>query len=382
MNLFKSVEPYRLLFPLGVLFGSLGVYVWIAYAFFPGTEFPAQLHSKLMLGTFLFSFAAGFLMTAIPKMTASFPAEPFELLIAFVLVLLNAACAYLAGAEVFYLVSAISIFSLILFFIRRFRARTKSPPPFFPFVLMGLLSGFTGALIMSANDFVKIPSELFLFGKKIYFEGMILFLVLGIGSRLIPVISGRGIANEKTGGMIIARNIFLGLSLFLAFGLEGFGLAIAGGLLKALVCTWVAFFSWNILAKSQTRSRLAFGMRISGLMVLFGIYMGVFHPAFAVHWMHLTYIAGFGLMTLTVATRVTLAHGSYNLAYESQSGSLWVCGALILTAAATRVAAPFVGSSYVMQLAYAALVWIAAIAVWGVVFVKRMILKGNDQRSC
>ena len=90
MKLFKSVEPYRLLFPLGVMFGALGVYVWIAFAFFPGSEFPVQLHSKLMLGTFLFSFAAGFLMTAIPKMTASFPAQTFELTIAFVLVLLNA----------------------------------------------------------------------------------------------------------------------------------------------------------------------------------------------------------------------------------------------------------------------------------------------------
>ena len=382
MKLFKSVEPYRLLFPLGVMFGALGVYVWIAFAFFPGSEFPVQLHSKLMLGTFLFSFAAGFLMTAIPKMTASFPAQTFELTIAFVLVLLNALCAYLAPAEVFNLMSAISIFSLVLFFIRRYRARTKSPPPFFPFVLMGLLCGLIGALLLSLNGVMQISAGLFLFAKKMYFEGMILFLVLGIGSRLIPVISGRGTMNEKSGGRVIASNIALGIILVFAFALESFEFVLVGGIFKSLCVTWVAIFGWSIFAKSQTKSRLAFGMRISGLMVLFGIYMSVLQPAFAVHWMHLTYIAGFGLMTLTVATRVTLAHGSYDLSYEAKSGALWICGALILTAAAARVAAPFISSSYVIHLAYAAILWIAAIGLWGVVFIKRMIWKGNDQASC
>lgn len=382
MKFLKSLETYRLLFPIGVMFGALGVYVWIAFAFFPQSEYPVQLHSKLMLGTFLFSFAAGFLMTAIPKMTASFPAQPLELSIAFVLVLANALCAYLTRADFFYLMSAISILSLVLFFVRRFLARTKSPPPFFPFVIMGLLSGFTGASLMSANGIAQLPSELLLFAKKIYFEGMILFLVLGIGSRLIPVISGRGIVNEQTGVRVVARNIALGVALVCAFALESFEFPITGGILKSLIVTWIAFYSWGIFEKSQTKSRLAFGMRISGLMVLLGIYMSVLQPAFAVHWIHLTYIAGFGLMTLTVATRVTLAYGAYDLSYEAKSGALWVCGALILTAAATRVAAPYIGSGYVKHLAYAAVVWIAAIIVWGVVFVKRMIWKGQDKASC
>lgn len=382
MKILKTVEPYRLLFPIGIMFGALGAYVWIAFAFFSSSNYPAQIHSKLMIGAFLFSFAAGFLMTAIPKMTASFPAQPFELSMAFILVLCNALCAYLARAEVFYLMSSISTFSLVLFFIRRFLARKKSPPPFFPFVLMGLLSGFAGAFILSLNGIAQIPPEIIVFSKKIYFEGMTLFLVLGVGSRLIPVISGLGIANEKNGWRVITTNIFLGAGLIAAFSLESFGFLIVGGALKALIATWVAVFGWDIFAKLHTKSRLAFGMRISGVMILAGIYMSLLQPAFAVHWMHLTYISGFGLMTLTVATRVTLAHGSYDLSYESKSGALWVCGALILTAAATRVVAPYTGEGYALHLAYAAMAWIAAITAWGVIFVKRMILKGNDKTSC
>lgn len=382
MRFLKSIEPYRLFFPLGLLFGALGVYLWISYAFFPQSEFPVQLHSKLMLGTFLFSFAAGFLMTAIPKMTASFPAEPIEMTIAFILILSSAICAYLAPAEFFYLMSAVSICGLILFFFRRFRARKKSPPPFFPFVIFGLGCGLIGALIMSTIGLLEISTELVLFAKKLYFEGMILFLVLGIGSRLIPVISGLGLEGERTGIEAVLRNVFLGIVLIAGFAFESFGFYYTGIILKITMVTWVAMAGWGLFKRSKSKSRLALGMRASGIMVLLGVYLSAFVPEYAIHWMHLTYIAGFGLMTLTVASRVTLAHGSYDLAFEKNSNSLWICGALVLTAAATRVAAPYTGAGYIMHLAYAAIVWILALSVWGIVFIRRIIWKGDDKASC
>ena len=87
-------------------------------------------------------------------------------------------------------------------------------------------------------------------------------------------------------------------------------------------------------------------------------------------------------MTLTVATRVTLAHGGYDLVFETRSNALWISGALILTAALARVGAPFTGSGYSMHLLYAAVLWVLAIAVWSTVFLKRIFWKGNDATSC
>ncbi|MGZ5278640.1 MAG: NnrS family protein [Pseudobdellovibrionaceae bacterium] len=377
----SSVEPYRFLFPLGAIFAVLGVIVWIKYAMFPDSVYPVQVHSHLMMGAFIFAFAAGFLMTAIPKMTASFPATASELILAHIFVLGNALLVFLGTAEHFYLMSAVSIFGLILFFARRVRHRQKPLPLFFPFVLMGLLSGFVGTLIGALPLFFNIPSEILFLGRKLYFEGMTLFLILGIGSRLIPVISGRGIV-DQTGASVVIRNIILGLVLISGFILEASGKYLVGGILKSIAVTWVAYQSWGILAKSKTKSRLALGLRISGLMVLAGLYMSALQPAFAVHWMHLTYIAGFGLMTLTVASRVTLAHGSYDLAFEAKSPALWICGGLILAAALARVSAPFIASGYISHLLYAALLWILAVVIWGAVFIKRMIRKGEALPSC
>jgi uncharacterized protein involved in response to NO len=377
----KSIDAYRVLFPLGVLFGVLGASVWIAYAFLPEFEYPAAIHSELMMGAFLFSFAAGFLMTAIPKMTASFPAEIRELVVACGLSLAVAASVLASRAELFYFVSAISIFGLILFFFRRFLARTKVVPPFFPFVLLGLISGLAGSVILGVWKIDEIDPQIFFFGRKLFFEGMILFLVLGIGSRLIPVISGRGMLDHP-GIKSVIMNLFLGGMMIAGFVLESFGRPLAGGILKILVVSWIAYFGWGILQRSKTTSRLALGMRMSGLMVWGGMVMSLFQPAFAVHWMHLTYISGFGLMALTVASRVTLAHGSYDLAFEARSKSIWLIGALVMTAAATRVAAPFVGAGYKMHLVYAAGVWIAALAIWGAVFLKRIFWKGDGVASC
>jgi uncharacterized protein involved in response to NO len=344
----NSIEPYRWLFPMGVLFGALGVYVWIMYALNPTSIYPNQLHSKLMFGTFLFSFAAGFLMTAIPKMTASFPAQIFEIVLAFYLILMNSLFAYVTRPEYFYLSSAVSVLFLVAFFTRRFLARTKTPPPFFPFVILGLLIGFIGSLLLGMNAFYNFSAEILLMAKKFYFEGLILLLVLGIGSRLIPVISGRAKVDEKIDRSAVLKNVLLGLFLIAGYVFESYEYNLIGGLMRCLVVGWVGVFNWGLFLKA----------------------------------MHLTYIAGFGLMTLTVASRVTLAHGSYDLAFEAKSNALWICGALILTAAATRVAAPFTGSGYINHLGYAAVVWIVAIALWGFIFVKRMIWKGQGPVGC
>ena len=375
------IEPYRLLFPLGIIFGLIGVSLWIVYGLGSLDNYPAQSHSQLMIGAFLFAFAAGFLMTAIPKMTASFPAQPFELILACGLTLNNAAWSTSKYPSAFYFASAVSIFGLVAFFLRRFFARTKAIPPFFPFVLFGLLSGLTGALLLGFSSVYEGHSFGLSFGRKIYFEGMTLFLVLGIGSRLIPVISGRGIVDQPWNKSVLT-NISLAAALFASYALQSSGEVLVGGVLKIFVITWIGYFGWGLFEKSKTKSRLAIGMKLSGTMVLAGVVMSVIQPGSTVHWMHLTYISGFGLMTLTVASRVILAHGSYDLVYETKSNTLWLSGALILTAAATRAAAPFTGAGYTMHLVYAAGVWILAMVIWSIVFVKRMLWKGTDQKSC
>ena len=377
MILNKAPEPYRVLFPLGLIFAVLGGFVWLSYGN-PNYPYPGQQHAELMVGVFIYAFISGFLMTAIPKMTASFPATNTDVAVAAGFVIANGVFALSGESTLFYFSSASAILYLMVFFAKRFLARTKSIPPFFPFVLLALLAGLVGALVLA----FEVGGVASLIARKLYFETLILFLVLGIGSRLIPVISGRGVSDSKKPSEPYL-NIALGVLVLLSVVLQGFGYLQTGGLLKFLVVSWISVFKWGLFKTAPSNSRLALGMRLSGTLVPLGLLLSALQPGMAIHWMHLTYIGGFGLMTLTVASRVTLAHGSYDLSFEGRSTALWITGGLILLATATRVSAPFMGEGYISHLKYAAIVWIAAVCVWSSVFLVRMIKRGElAKHSC
>jgi uncharacterized protein involved in response to NO len=112
-----------------------------------------------------------------------------------------------------------------------------------------------------------------------------------------------------------------------------------------------------------------------------GFWFAALQPGLAVHWMHLTYIGGFGLMTFTVACRVSLAHGGFDLSFEWNSKAILWLGILMLGAAMTRVSAPMVPHGYLSHLEYAAALWIIGVALWAFVFVRRMIRPRDPNRS-
>ncbi len=71
-------EPYRLLFPLGIVFGCLGVIHWLLFALGVADASP-HYHAAMQLGAYLYCFIAGFLWTALPRMTAAPAASTREL---------------------------------------------------------------------------------------------------------------------------------------------------------------------------------------------------------------------------------------------------------------------------------------------------------------
>src|ERR1700761_308336 len=64
-------EPFRIFFPLGVLFGISGVSLWPL--FFSGLHkfYPGIMHARMMIEGFLGCFVIGFLATAAPRLTGT-----------------------------------------------------------------------------------------------------------------------------------------------------------------------------------------------------------------------------------------------------------------------------------------------------------------------
>src|SRR4030065_420050 len=72
------MEPYRLLFPLGVAYAIAGALVWTVAAL-GWMPYPGPLHRALMIQGFEQSFVVGFLLTALPGLTHSERCRPAEL---------------------------------------------------------------------------------------------------------------------------------------------------------------------------------------------------------------------------------------------------------------------------------------------------------------
>jgi len=332
------------------------------------------MHVELMMGAFLLPFIAGFLMTAIPQFTASFECQKWELLwmACFLIGIATTGSFGLEGASLGLLFLA-KIF-LSIFCIRRYLSRKFEPPPFFVFVGLGLAMGLVGTLI----QLILGPTVI---GKLLATQGMVLSLILGIGSHLLPAIWGWselpvritpvGEGNSLRNGTL--RVGLLALILLVSFALESQDSLRIAWLMRASLVTVLALTQWKIHRYPKERGKLVFWLWISAWFLGLGVWIPVGFPEYWVHGLHVAFIGGFGLMTFMIASRVTLVHGEYGHRPELRSKRLPVAAVLVLGAAVTRAIAIVIPSTYAHHLAYAAMLWVFGVFLWATEFVPKML---------
>lgn len=354
-------DPYKTFFPLGTLLALIGGGIW----FFSGSEhYPVVFHSQAMIGAFLFSFISGFLMTAIPNMTGSFAARKFEVNGMLALIIISVILNILEWNQLFYFIELLSYLLLIYFAAVRVHFKKAFPPSFFVLIFLGMLSGIIGSFLLGTGLLEPI-------GHNLYFNGVILFLVLGVGSRLVPAL--RGVMPKMDGG---AKKEYIefgitGLIIFVSLVGEAVGNVLIFGLLKSSACLFLAIRYWKIFSFTRPTGRLAYGMWGAAYMVLLGIILKTLMPDYATHWIHLTYISGFGMMTFTVASRVIISHGRFNMIFEKKSITPILVVLLLSLSALIRVAAPYF--DYALLLKWASAIWIIGTLIWGYVFIPRCV---------
>ena len=375
-----AMDPYRILFPIGVIAAVLGTCLWIAFGFGAISTYPGASHPDLMIGGFLSAFASGFLMTAIPRFTKSFFCRPFELGFITLLFVALISVSFLETRAYFHLISGFIFVFLIFFAARRFLSRGQSPPRFFVFVGLGLLMGVAGACSLFASDRGWITGEISLLGRLVYTQGAILSLTLGVGTHLLPALFGWAPLpteikpqGNRSRWLILFPVIALALALVVSFWLEAGTAATAGRILKSTLVTILALRYWKIWKRPKTKGTLTFWLWISAWSLVLGLWASALFPAYGIHGLHLAFIGGFGLMVFMVATRVTLAHGGYGNRLENKSKALAAAAIFIILAALTRVLAISMPSTYLHHLAYAAICWNVGVVTWAIVFIPKII---------
>lgn len=362
-------DPYRFLFPLGVVFALWGVVVWplAAAGLIP---YPAPLHRALMLQGFEMCFVLGFLLTAMPGFTGGQRFRPFEVVIAAV-----AMASLFVGAAAGAFAWAAGSFAFAVLWIavavaRRLLLRRGWPPEEFMFVGLGLGFGIVGGVWLTgiASGAWNQPAPDF--AVRLVSLGMILSMVLGLGTLLVPAFAGQptplalpGIAgpHERHG----RRELYLVLmaALVAAFVAEGLGHPGWGAWLRAGAGTVMLVLGWKIAGPGTRGDTYAVALRITGWLLLAGLWLAAVVPLQRMAGEHVIYIGGFGLLTVGIGTRVVVSHGKHPPQLDRRLVSAPLI-ALLVVAALLRAGAEFAIAWRMALFGAAGAAWVIAWAVW------------------
>jgi len=357
------------LFPLGAVLGWLGVGQWLLYAVGVTGSYSCLRHGLLQTQAFLMAFAAGFLLTALPRRTASRPASSLEMGIAVGCLLVTTA-ALVDDRWVVAQVGYLGLFVLLLAFaLRRFLGGTsgRRPPAAFVLVPLAAAQGIGGASLLIAYFEGALGPWAAQLGRLLVEQGVFVSLAIGIGSLIVPLMAGTapppdlGSSARETRRAIyyFAAGALIVASLVLeAFGAERIGPLLRGVVAAAAIALGVG--AARPLGKPGLHRIL---VRIALWLVPIGMVLAAIFPDYRVPALHVTFIGGFGLMAFAVATHVILGH--LDLTRESQSwpGAVVVMGLGMVLAMAARVAADM-SDTYFAHLGWAAGVWIVGSLIW------------------
>jgi len=372
-------DPYRIFFPLGVVLGIAGVSIWLAYGLGLTARYSGRAHAFVQIEGFLYSFIAGFLLTAIPRFTGTVPpSRAAQYLLAAGVAAASIAFeleAFAFGHTVFLLVHA----TVMVLAVQRVRRRRSSPPEPFALVGAGMIAGAAGALVNVAVAWGFMPPQWDLLGRRLLTEGMVLLMVLGVGGFLGPRLLGFAALPDlqklAAGGrdrppalfagkrvlVYVAAGLAIVLSLVAEYGFAQPGMA----LLRAVVATLLVLRSLKPWTLPLVRSTLAWCVWSAHWFVIAGLWLGALAPAYRVDLLHVVFMGGFTLLILAVGTRVVLSHGGHALSQERRSWPLRIGIATGLLALAVRIGAAFAPDSFFEHLALAAALWIGGMGLWG-----------------
>jgi len=374
-------EPYRLFFPLGMLAGMGGVLLWpLYYGHWLGYN-PIDAHPRLMIEGFLGAFVLGFLGTAFPRLAGNRPwfgAEFLLLLGLWTAVVWSAASGRMATADgTFTILLGVLFCGLAL---RWACGHRDTPPPGFVLALTGLLGGAVAAGCLAWQHGLWLGLIGQAWAKLWLFQGFLLLPLMGIGPYLLPRFFGLPSSHSFDDAprppagwwSRVGAAVFWGLHLVASFALEVYGYAQIGQLLRAIVIgVWFAmetpvFRRGKISSTTGNVVRLAIGGMIAGWIA------AAFWPSARAGSLHMFFVAGLGLVTLAVGTRVILGHaGRHDLLVGRMRWLRWAAGLAIL-AATTRMSADFLPVVRTSHHIYAAWTWVGVGMLWFAALTKYM----------
>lgn len=402
-------EPYRLLFPIGLLSLALGVGIWLP-ALWLKPAYPGIAHAGLQIQGYLLAFILGFLMTMLPKALSLPPWSPWQLftvaglLFAQMGAALQTQYAWMVGLHFLLMVMVAG------FLISRFRRRTnrqQKPPAPFVLIAGGLFTDILGTFLIGIHQMTDwlgdTASFALAFARLLQNQAFPLMLIAGVGSFLLPRLfagyyretraakkNGPGEAGFSIATLLQPRPSdkpipFYALIGFLmvagcaleasAFGGQGqWGLRL--GSFMRFVAVGLACFAGIALHRLKFKvPGYLLGAQWGLWCVLIGLFMPALDPAHRLGYAHLVYLGGYGWITLSVASRVLASHGGKMSLLEGMQPWVKVSVLCMALALASRLTAEFAPAWHRGGLTLAVMAMLTAFGAWWIRFAPLVLKK-------
>ncbi len=366
-------EPFRIFFPLATLLGISGVSLWPL--FFSGLHkfYPGAMHARLMIEGFLAGFVLGFLGTALPRLLSAPALRRGELWLLITLYLLTAGLHIGEQPRAGDLAFILLMLSFGACMLTRVRGGTELPPPGFVLVAFGYLSGLLGPALWLIGTQGWAPGSFALLGAMLLNQAFGLFLLLGVGTFLLPRVLHLPVVRSMAGERTASRGWWIragfsgatGLILLTSYWIEASNpVAPSAAWLRAIaaviyLATMVPFHrqSWP-LRTAPLAAQLALIALVAGLI------FPLLWPGQRLAGLHVVFLGGFSLITFTDATRVVLGHSGNEALFESRLPELQIAAALLIAGAVLRAVGDFLPTRP-HWLTHASYLWMLAAGVWG-----------------
>jgi uncharacterized protein involved in response to NO len=372
------------LFPIGLGHALQGAALWVLFVLGWLEAYPLRAHAHVMIGGFLLSFALGFLLTAAPRFTQTAPVTRRELMPVVALMASTLVTAHLTQEGVFFATLTAALLLTVATLRRRFQGRRVDLPPGFLFVGVAMLGGVVATALLAVGATTSVgalPEPVATGARSFFLRGMPLLLVIGIGSKLFPALTGAGDAaveptapssaeEQRSQARFRKARVPLLLGLAASLGADAAGEVRLSVTILAVVMAALAPLAFRLHRLPRGPSWIGRGVWAGAWLFCLSPLPVWLYPALATHLWHWLFIGGFGLLTAMVSLRVAAAHGGGVLATEVRRRILPLITGLILLAAATRVSAIFIPKVLLSHYAYAGAAWMLAYVLWAFVFVR------------
>lgn len=371
-------EPYRVLFPIGILAALAGLLPWLAfaadtYALWPRAlpvPWPGPAHAALLAQGFELAFVCGFLLTAMPAFTHGPRCTRGELAWATALV---TAYVLLRAFEVPWAawawLGALGVLAFAI--VSRVRPGAAAPPEEFLLVATGIALGWAGGIVqvLAAHGVIGPAAERA--GVRCVSLGMLPALVLGLGSLLVPTFARMekplDIVGWAKAGDRVRRRVFalaIAALLVLSVNAEFIGLSTPAAWLRALAVLASTQLAWKLWRKPGRDDRLSWAIWTAGWCVVAGFVAAALFPLHRIEAWHVAFVGGYALLTLGIGTRVVVSHGGHANSEERVLLSGPALAALALALLVRALGPPFDPDRVTLHHAVSAALGAAAFALW------------------